>query len=102
MTILRYPRDQFIESVIECLDIAEVSINLWKPDGSGIFGYPAALLLLCVIDAMGHNFPKPEREKLGIDFLWGCWLFRVPDSTSLVTKFETFTIGIGISSRTLV
>jgi hypothetical protein len=66
MTISQDSRDQFIESVNECLDIAQVSLSLWKSDGTGVFGYPAALLLLCAIDAMGHNFPKNERERLGL------------------------------------
>lgn len=66
MTIARDERDQFIESVNECLDIAEVSLRIWKSNGSGVFGYPAALLLLCSIDAMGHNLPKENRERLDL------------------------------------
>lgn len=43
-----------IDAIEEYLEIAKVSIDRRKPDG-GIYGYPAALLLFCVIDALGAS-----------------------------------------------
>jgi hypothetical protein len=43
-----------IEAVDEYLDVINFCLLNRKPTG-GIFGYPAALLLLCVVDAIGHS-----------------------------------------------
>jgi hypothetical protein len=67
MTKFIDPKDQFIENVSQCLDIVQLSLNQWTADGKGIHGYPAMILLMTVIDAMGHNIPKAKRQTLGID-----------------------------------
>jgi hypothetical protein len=42
------------EAVEEYLDIAKLCITTKKQDG-GIYGYPATLLLFCVIEALGNS-----------------------------------------------
>lgn len=43
-----------VEVIEEYLDIAKMCIATRKPDG-GIYGYPATLLLFCVINALGNS-----------------------------------------------
>jgi hypothetical protein len=45
------------EAIEEYLDIAKLCIDTKKHDG-GIFGYPATLLLFCVINALGESLCK--------------------------------------------
>jgi len=71
MTIYIDPKDQFIENVNQCLDIVQLSLDRWTADGKGIHGYPAMILLMSVIDAMGHNIPEAKRQTLGIDMDFG-------------------------------
>lgn len=46
-----------VEVVEEYLDIAKLCIDTKKHDG-GIYGYPATLLLFCVINALGTSLLK--------------------------------------------
>jgi hypothetical protein len=46
-----------VEVIEEYLDVAKMCIDARKPDG-GIYGYPATLLLFCVINALGANLLK--------------------------------------------
>src|ERR1700733_9559649 len=78
MTMYQEPKDQIIEFVTECLTSAEFSITRKG------FGYPTAILLLCVIDAMGNNFPQGEREKLNIDYDLG--MLAYPNSDFGITE----------------
>ena len=48
-----------VEVIEEYLDIANLCINTKKPDG-GIYGYPATLLLFCVIEALGTGLRKDK------------------------------------------
>lgn len=43
-----------VEAIEECLAIAEYSVTARKKNG-GIYGFPAVLLLFCVIDALSVN-----------------------------------------------
>jgi hypothetical protein len=47
-------RAMSIEGIEECLAIAEHSVNTRKANG-GIYGFPAVLLLFCIIDALSVN-----------------------------------------------
>jgi len=53
------PKEQAIEAIDEYLIAARACIDTRKPDG-GILGYPAALLLLCATDAIGHGVLQPK------------------------------------------
>jgi hypothetical protein len=55
-------RDLGTEAIEEYLDIADYCVRTRKGSGSGIYGYPAALLLLCVVDAIGQSFQGPSRH----------------------------------------
>jgi hypothetical protein len=48
-----------VEVIEEYLDIANLCIITKKPDG-GIYGYPATLLLFCVIEALGTRLHKDK------------------------------------------
>ena len=53
-----------IEAIEEYLTIAEYCIAAKKDDG-GIYGYPATLLLFCVVNVMGNNLlPGNERFRV--------------------------------------
>jgi hypothetical protein len=59
-----------IEVIEEYLDIAKLCIATKKSDG-GIYGYPATLLLFCVIDALGNcliSGKEPFRVLKGAPF----------------------------------
>lgn len=43
-----------VEAIDECLDIAKYCVNATKANG-GIYGFPAMLLLFCVVDALTVN-----------------------------------------------
>jgi hypothetical protein len=60
MAITDNLRDHSIEAIEEYLAIANVCVEGRKPDG-GIWGYPAALLLLCATDAIGNGLPSSRR-----------------------------------------
>jgi hypothetical protein len=77
MAIHADSQSMMIEAVQEHLSVAEWCISNYKADG-GIYGYSAALLLFCVVDAIGHclrpgNEPfrvlsaDPFNLKLGIE-----------------------------------
>ncbi len=46
-------RSMAVEAVDEYLDIAEHCVNTRKTN-DGVYGYPAVLLLFCIIDALGN------------------------------------------------
>lgn len=53
------------ESLPEMVEIARYSISARKPDVGGCYGFPAATLLLCVVDAIGsyaYDDSKVERH----------------------------------------
>ena len=54
--------DQSKKIIEEYLDAASICIKTSKGDGK-ILGYPAALLLLCVIDAIGNAYFKENSQK---------------------------------------
>ena len=54
MAIHRNTNDLCVESVSECLESAKLLIDHRKSDG-GIMGYAATLLLMSVVDAIGHH-----------------------------------------------
>jgi hypothetical protein len=43
-----------VEGIEECLAIAEHSVTTRKTNG-GIYGFPAVLLLFCIVDALSVN-----------------------------------------------
>jgi hypothetical protein len=49
------------EAIPEYLAIAHYCITERKPEG-GAYGYPAALLLFCVVDAMSNYAGYPENS----------------------------------------
>jgi hypothetical protein len=58
-------RSMSIEVIEEYLTIAEHCINTRKSDG-GIYGYPAVLLLCCVIDALSNYAGLPKNTLLAL------------------------------------
>jgi hypothetical protein len=62
------PRDQAIGVIDEYLTAANTCIKTEKPDG-GILGYPAALLLLCSTDAIGHGVLDANGDLTRLDVL---------------------------------
>ena len=54
MTVWNDRTDLSGEVVEEYLLAAEICLNTMKP-GGGVLGYPAVLLLLCVVDAIGQG-----------------------------------------------
>lgn len=56
-------KDLFVEAIDEYLTTAEWCIGHRKAAG-GCLGYPATLLLFCVVDAMGKNLIREEKNKL--------------------------------------
>ena len=61
-------REQAIGVIDEYLRAADICIKTAKP-GGGILGYPAALLLLCATDAIGHGVLSDNREFTRLDVL---------------------------------
>lgn len=57
MAIVGHPWQLAEEAVQEYLDTAKDCLDYRKPNG-GCRGYPAALLLLCVVDALGRFMPE--------------------------------------------
>ena len=53
----------FKEAVEDYLTAAKLCIEYQKED-LGILGYPAALILFCLVDAMGGNLKREEKHKL--------------------------------------
>lgn len=53
-----------IEAIDEYIMVAKYCVETRKDDG-GIYGYPATLLLFCVIDAIGNGL-RAGREPFGI------------------------------------
>jgi len=51
-----------VEAVEEYLEIAKLCITATKQDG-GIYGYPATLLLLCVVDALGRSLLEGRERR---------------------------------------
>jgi hypothetical protein len=43
-----------VEAIEEYLDVAKYCVDNKKPDG-GIYGYPAVLLLFCIVNAIGRS-----------------------------------------------
>ena len=58
-----------VESISDCLEAVRLSIAHRKPD-KGNLGYPAALLLFCIVDAIGHHFQvKVQGSHIRLDVL---------------------------------
>ena len=53
----------FEEVVEEYLAIAKMSIDGRKAD-NGFYGYPATLLLFCIVDSIGQNLVREEKNKI--------------------------------------
>ena len=66
MAIHTHPRDLFFESRDEYLKASKLCLRYRKDDG-GILGYPATLMLCCIIDAMSRNLKRSEKQKLSGD-----------------------------------
>jgi hypothetical protein len=64
----RSQREQAIGVIDEYLMAADICIKKVKPDG-GVLGYPAALLLLCAVDAIGHGVLPPNDDFTRLDVL---------------------------------
>jgi hypothetical protein len=63
MAIHTHPRDLFFAAVKEYLKASKLCLRYRKDDG-GILGYPATLMLCCIIDAMSNNLKRSEKQKL--------------------------------------
>jgi hypothetical protein len=63
MAIHTHPRDLFFAAVEEYLKASELCLRYRKDDG-GVLGYPATLMLCCIIDAMNNNLKRSEKRKL--------------------------------------
>jgi len=61
-------REQAIGVIDEYLRAADICIKTAKP-GGGILGYPAALLLLCATDAIGHGALPDNGQFTRLDVL---------------------------------
>lgn len=65
MAITTNLTDLGTEAIEEYLHIADHCLQTQKGSGPGVYGYPAALLLFCVMDALGHGVNGPSG---GTDF----------------------------------
>lgn len=63
MAIHAHPRELFFAAVDEYLKASKLCLRYRKDDG-GILGYPATLMLCCIIDALSQNLAKAEKQKL--------------------------------------
>lgn len=54
------------ESLPEMLHVAYQAMTTVKP-GGGVYGYPAATLLLCIVDAIGKAHVGDKKLKIRID-----------------------------------
>lgn len=68
MAIANNLKDLAIEAIGDYLVAAKVCVDTRKPNG-GILGYPAALLLLCATDAIGHAVLPDNGEFTRLDVL---------------------------------
>jgi hypothetical protein len=57
-------KTMFLEIVGEYLKAAEICLH-YRKDNGGVLGYPAALMLCCLLDALGKNLNRAEKQKLG-------------------------------------
>src|SRR5947209_2420992 len=57
MAIHEHLSTMAIEAIDEYFEVARYCVEQQKPQG-GIFGYPATLLLLCVVNALGTYLRK--------------------------------------------
>jgi hypothetical protein len=69
-----HPKTMCIEAIDEYLTIAKHCITTQKENSGGIYGYPAVLLLFCVIDAVS-NYIGPQHS-----FVWSQALFGLSPS----------------------
>jgi hypothetical protein len=58
-----------IEAIEESLAIAEHCISTRKPNG-GLYGYPAVLLLFCIIDALSNYLGHTKNTLRGLQFIF--------------------------------
>lgn len=63
MAIHREPAGIPIEAIDEYIRASELSLSFKKADG-GCLGYPATLLLFCVIDALGRYLALDKNNKI--------------------------------------
>ena len=63
------PRSMSIEAIDEYLAIAEHCISTRKTNG-GVYGYPAVLLLFCIIDALGNYVGHAKNTLRGIQSIF--------------------------------
>ena len=55
-----------VSVIEEYIELTRIAINTTKPEG-GCFGYPALLLMLCVIDAISNHLGHPEHSFGALD-----------------------------------
>lgn len=70
MAIADNLKDLSVEVLCEYLAAAKMCTDTRKPSG-GILGYPAAVLLLCAIDAIGHGLLPGNGKFTRLDVLKG-------------------------------
>jgi len=63
MAINREASGVSIEAIVEYLRASELCLNFRKGDG-GCLGYPATLLLFCVVDALGRYLALNKKNKI--------------------------------------
>lgn len=74
MAVHLHPKTMCIEAIDEYLAIAEHCITTRKHNEGGIYGYPAVLLLFCVIDAVSNYIGSQH------SFVWSKTLFNLSSS----------------------
>jgi hypothetical protein len=62
------PRSMSVEAIDEYLAIAERCITTRKANG-GVYGYPAVLLLCCIIDALGNYVGLAKNTLRGVHLI---------------------------------
>jgi hypothetical protein len=62
------PKEQWVQVIEEYLTAAKECLNTSRP-GCRMLGYPAALLLLCTTDAIGHGLLPDNGKNTRLDVL---------------------------------